>query len=276
MKRKIAQTSLQGDVIWYILMGPENYRLDFFKGYEDVPLKIIYFFDTLPHQYKLISKLNLDEVFSIRITSFIEAVEYLEKSTMSKWHYIPQASIEPRVIPTINSKSISFCSYGRGNDRLNAIIKQFCYDNNLYFDYTQEGQGELKTNNIELYQNYIWHTSQSIFNICFSVESTNPTRAGNLSPITCRWFEAILSRNIVIGISPKGKDFKELFPDGFVQSIDMNSTDNDIYRHIEGLWINREEIFSRVYNDLTDRSFEKYKWESRVMEICNLLPVCAV
>ena len=274
-KRKLSQFKIHADVLWYVLMGPENYRLDMFNGYEHIPIKVIYFFDTLPHQFRLISKLNLDSTFNIRITSFSDALEKLEIITKSKWEYVPQASITSRILPALTAKSIAFCSYGRSNQRLNKIIKKFCANYNLYFDCTNEGQGKMKSSNLELYQSYLWHTAQAIFNVSLSVESTHPSRAGILSPITCRWFEAILSRNIVIGHSPTNREFEELFPKGFVQGINLDCTDEEIYRQLEDLWINREELHYNVYGQLDERFFEKYIWDSRVRDICKLIDLCA-
>ncbi|MFM7684237.1 MAG: hypothetical protein ACKO7P_16080 [Bacteroidota bacterium] len=274
-RKNIAKSKIQADVLWYILMGPENYRLDMFNGYEDIPIKIIYFFDTLPHQFGLINKLKLDRTFNIKITSFPDALDKLEILTKSKWEYVPQASINPRILPDLNSKTIAFCSYGRSNRRLNEIIKNFCSNNNLYFDCTNEGQGIMKTSNLDLYQSYLWHTAQSIFNVSFSVESTHPSRAGILSPITCRWFEAILSRNIVVGQSPLNREFEELFPNGFVRGLNLDCTDEEVYRQLEDLWKIREELFNNLYGQLDESYFEKYVWDSRVLEICKIIDSCA-
>ncbi len=274
-KRKLSQSKINADVLWYVLMGPENYRLDMFNGYEHIPIKILYFFDTLPHQFRLIAKLKLDDMFNIKITSFPDALETLEAITKSKWEYIPQASITSSFLPDLKKKSIAFCSYGRSNQRLNEIIKKFCSNNNLYFHCTNEGQGKIQTSNLELYHCYLWHTAQAVFNVSFSVESTHPSRAGILSPITCRWFEAILSRNIVIGHSPSTKEFEELFPNEFVQEINLECADDQIYRQIEGLWKIREELYQKVYGHLNERFFEKYLWDSRVFEICKLIDSCA-
>ena len=49
--------SIPGDICWYILMGPENYRLDLYNGWDkNVKTKILYLYDTFPSQYPLIKK----------------------------------------------------------------------------------------------------------------------------------------------------------------------------------------------------------------------------
>lgn len=275
-KKKQLEINPNVQVIWYILMGPENYRLDQFTGFEKVPNKIIYFFDTLPHQIDLIVKLNLNKYFSIRISSFNDAIPLLEKKTNYKWHFFSQAAIRPKInINKLEHKKIAFCSYGRSSQKLNDIIKKFCDKNSLYFDYTHESQGNLKSNNLELYSSYLWHTSMSVFNVSFGVEMTDPDRSGLLSPITCRWFEAILSSNIVIGQSPKNKFFLQQFPNNFVQNIDLDSSEEEIYNQIQRLWNNREFLFNSIYSEFNVSLFYKYEWEYRVLEICNLFNVCA-
>src|SRR5688572_27713552 len=42
---------LKGDVLWVILMGPENFTLDLFAGWDQtVGIKILYLFDTFDAQ----------------------------------------------------------------------------------------------------------------------------------------------------------------------------------------------------------------------------------
>jgi hypothetical protein len=259
-------------VLWYICMGPENFRLDLYSGFGIIPNRVLYFFDTLPHQFELIKKLKLNRYFTHRITSFSDARDPLERYTNYRWYYFAQASVNPnRIIESVDNKHIAFCSYGRGNTRLNKLVRLFCQLNSLHFECTHEGQGVVKTNNIELYENYLWHTSQSVFNICFSVEITDPLRAVFLSPITCRWFEAVLSRNIIIGIAPLNREFRKLFPDNLVQSITLESSDDEILEWIGGLWESRAEIFSSIYGGKNESFFLKFQWESRVFEICDAL-----
>lgn len=275
-RKKNLEINSNVKVLWYILMGPENYRLDQFTGFEQVPHKIIYFFDTLPHQIDLIARLNLKNYFSIRISSFNDSIAVLQKKTNYKWHFFSQASIRPRrVINRLEDKKIAFCSYGRSSEKLNRVIKNFCDKNSLYFDYTHESQGNLKSNNMDLYYSYLWHTSMSIFNVSFAVELTDPDRSGYLSPITCRWFEAILSSNIVIGQAPKNPEFINLFPSNLVHNIDLNCSEKEIYVQIQKLWDNREFIFNSIYSQLSDSLLCRYEWEYRVLEICNQFDLCA-
>ena len=80
---------VDADVIWFILMGPENHVLDLFSQW-DIKAKhrIVYLFDTLPPQYSLVKKLYSNDQFNIRITSFTDAVPDLESITGKKWFAI--------------------------------------------------------------------------------------------------------------------------------------------------------------------------------------------
>ncbi len=79
-------------MIWYILMGPENYELDLFKDWNiTAKHRIVYIFDTLQPQFELVKKLFSNELFNIRITSFHDAEPFLAQLTNSTWHTIEQA-----------------------------------------------------------------------------------------------------------------------------------------------------------------------------------------
>ena len=270
-KRKIVHNTEKIDVLWYILMGPENYRLDLFKGYENVPVKIIYFFDTLPHQFYLIKKLKIHSLFNYQITSFNDAVVYLNKITNSNWYFVQQASsIEYMYDKDLISKEIAFSSFGRSDSKLNNVIQKFCDKNNLIFYRTHELGGKILTNNKELYKSYCWALSNSVFNVSLSVETTNKERAAFLSPITCRWYESILAKNIVIGKKPKNPFFNHLFPDNFVQEININASDDILEDQISILWKNRQILFKNIYNS-KNINFIDYDWCSRVVEILNIV-----
>lgn len=257
------------DVLWYICMGPENYRFDVLEGFENIPNRIIYLFDTLPHQLKLIKKIARRNDFNYQITSFNDAQPILEKLTNSKWYFIQQASSKRYFKEyLLKDKEVAFTSFGRGNSRLNEIIQQFCDENNLIFERTHESSGKVITNNVLLYKHYCRILSKSVFNICYPVEITNPNRAGELSPITCRWYESILARNIVLGERPKNPNFGKIFPKEFVHMLDLNCTNLEIKNQLNYYWQNKDDLFDALYNQQMEDS---YDWVNRVEEINNLI-----
>lgn len=182
---------LQADVAWCILMGPENYQLDLFKNWNiRCKTKILYLFDTLPAQYPLIKRLFSNNIWDILITSFNDAVADLENITGRKWHSIEQAADIDLFKPVpVNDRLIHFSSYGRRYPEVHLAIKDFCVSNGLCYDYTTHDGKHPVVDSTELYRQYAWHLSHSLFTLSWPVELTNPSRAGHLHPITCRWFK---------------------------------------------------------------------------------------
>lgn len=210
------EINIDGDVLWIILMGPEDFQLDIYKGWKNKNmLKIVYLFDTLPHQFKLIKKLFSNNDIDILITSFNDAIPYLEKETQRKWHYIPQGVPDFFYEPDTNKvRSIAFSSYGRKNESVHGVIKNFCTHHKLYYDYSMSKGIQKDIHPIEAYKQYAWHLKNSIFNISWPVELTNPKRANYLNPITVRWFENATAGVATIGKSPSNILFNdELYED---------------------------------------------------------------
>src|SRR5688500_12298222 len=123
--------TIDADVIWCILMGPENYELDLFKDWDQkARFRIVYLFDTLEPQIALVKRLFSSENFNICITSFQEAVNELERVTGKKWFAIEQAvpaSLFNYVPP--ENKIIGFSSYGRRVESFHNTLIEFCKSN---------------------------------------------------------------------------------------------------------------------------------------------------
>ncbi|HVZ97120.1 MAG TPA: hypothetical protein VG847_09615, partial [Chitinophagaceae bacterium] len=198
------EMKLECDVAWCILMGPENYRLDLYTQWDKTcKIKILYFFDTLPGQYPLIKRILSNHSWDILITSFNDAVDDLEKITGRKWHCVEQA-VDKRLFHPVsfNERKIQFSAYGRKYPVFHQVLKDFCGSNGLYYDYTTHDAKHPVEDATELYRQYAWHLSHSVFTVSWPVELTSPARAGHLHPITCRWFEAAASGTAIIGKQP--------------------------------------------------------------------------
>lgn len=263
---------IETDVLWCVLMGPENYKLDLFKDWSiKANYRILYLFDTLQHQFPVIKRLFSSDKFNIKITSFNDAAPYLEKVTKKKWFHIEQAAPESIFqSSSYDEKIISFSSYGRKEERFHELLKRFCLNKNLYYDFTTETNAKQVVSNNELYKQYAWHLNHSLFNISWPVEVTNKERAGDLHPLTCRWFEAAMAGAIVIGKSPDNTIFKNYFSENFVQTIDLLRNDSEILNRIESIWNNRESFFE-FSKSLRQKEFEKWSWKNRVLQILNLI-----
>jgi hypothetical protein len=174
---------VNADVIWYILMGAENYELDLFRDWDKhAKHRIVYLFDTLEPQFVLTKNLFSDDGFNIRITSFEDAVEHLQTITGKGWHAIEQA-VPKELFPIVPEKEklIDFSSYGRRYPAFHTALLDYCHGNHLYYDYTTHDGIHPTAPDEELYNQYAWHLSHSIFTISWPVEMTHPKRAGRLN-----------------------------------------------------------------------------------------------
>ena len=259
---------VSGDVIWYVLMGPENYRFDRYniKFAEKPKVKILYLFDTFPSQYRLIKKMLSDSFWDILITSFSDSIRDLEEITGRKWHYVPQAADSKLFIPTsLSEKNIAFSSYGRRIEKYHEIVKEFCSDKGLYYDYTTHDAKHPTADPNELYKQFAWHLNQSIFTICWPVEMTHPRRAEHIQAVTCRWYEAHAANSIIVGEIPKNNFFLKELPDLKYVCMPLLKTDKEIISFLDLLWQKRDSFFKD-----NSKPVNIY-WEDRVKKILNLI-----
>jgi len=262
------ELELKADVAWCILMGPENYRLDLYNKWDTgCKAKILYLYDTLPAQYPLIKRLFSNNSWDILITSFNDAVEDLEKITGRKWHCAEQAAGETLFQPVpLHERLIDFSSYGRRYPVLHEAIKEFCHNKGLYYDYTTHDARHPVADAAELYRQYAWHLSHSIFTVSWPVELTNPGRSGHLHPITCRWFEAAAAGTIIIGKAPANPAFEALFFGKMVAETDPLQDKKAMMRELERLWSEREVLFARA-SEKRNLYIESWGWTERVKRI---------
>jgi hypothetical protein len=256
---------VEADVLWYILMGPENYELDLFKDWNvQAKYRIVYIFDTLEPQFGLMQKLFSDELFNIRITSFNDAVPYLEKLTARKWHYIEQAVPLSLFKPVpLSEKIIPFSSYGRRFSRFHDLLVEWCRANSLYYDYTTHGGSHPTAPENELYKQYAWHLSHSMFTVSWPVELTNPKRAGSLHPITCRWFEAASSGTIILGKKPDNPLFDQMLYPELVIELDPTQDKARVWNQLDSIYANRLQLVNK-HAALAAENSGSWTWANRV------------
>ena len=263
---------IQSDVIWYILMGPENYELDVFRDWDlNAKHKIVYLFDTLEPQFGLMQKLFVDSAFNICITSFNDAVPYLESLTGKEWHAIEQA-VPPHLFKPVplEERVIDFSSYGRRMDGFHTYLMEFCKSNGLYYDYSMHNGRNLQSSNEEFYRQYAWHLNHSIFTISWPVGLTNPARAGRLNPITCRWFEAAAAGTVVVGQKPSNSVFDDwLYPD-MVVTINPLADRNTIWTKLDRIYSEREKLFNTAKLYQQENEF-RWTWAERVQRMVSFL-----
>lgn len=262
---------IEADVLWYILMCPENYELDFYTGWEQVPKRIVYIFDTLVPHFSIVKKLFSGNAFNILITSFHDATVHLEQLTGNQWHAVEQA-VPPQTFHLIekSEKSIHFSSYGRRHTRFHHFLIDFCLHHNLYYDYSTHNGPNLWTHENELYRQYAWHIQHSIFTVSWPVEVTNPQRAGYFNPITCRWFEAAACGTVIVGQTPDNTLFDHLLHPNLVVPINPDGKKETIFEGLESLWRNKDQYQQTAYV-ISRKIGERLTWKNRVLRILQLI-----
>lgn len=262
------QINIEGDVLWIILMGPEDFNLDLFKGWQKKSIfKIVYLFDTLPHQFKLIKKLFANDDIDLLLSSFNEAIPFLEKETGREWHYIPQA-VPDFFFPSEinNSRSIDFSSYGRRNEKTHEILKKYCSENNLYYDYSISKGINKEITPLEAYKQYAWHLKNSIFNFSWSVDITNPQRSQFLNPITVRWFENAASGSVCLGQEPNNLLFDKELYQNMVVRINPNSSEPELISVLDKLMESKEILLKKsLEKSQINKKF--WIWNTRIKQI---------
>lgn len=263
---------IEADVIWYILMGPENYELDLFSHWElNAKHRIVYLFDTLEPQFSLIKNLFSDDLFTVRITSFNDAAPYLEKLTGRPWEVIAQAVPENLFVPTeVSRRTIDFSSYGRKLDSFHLSLKQYCDDHHFYYDFSTQSGRQLTATEEEAYHQYAWHVSHSIFTVSWPIELTNPQRAGKLHPITCRWFEGASAGTVLIGRKPNNPIFDIWLSPGLVQEVSTGLQQTEFWKQLDKLYDQRHDLLEQRA-EILSHCKENWTWTDRVNQMLEFI-----
>ena len=206
------------------------------------------------------------------ITAFNEAKETLEKITGRPWLVIEHAAAADAFKEVqLSQRSIAFSSYGRRFERFHEQLLDFCAEKNLYYDYSNHDGKHPIAAPEQLYAQYCWHVNHSVFNICWPVEIANPGLAGNLHPVTCRWFEASSAGTIPLGKKPKNPLFEKYLFDNTVIEIDPEAEPAMIKGRLEMLWSKRETLLAAAAEVRKAHQLEM-TWDNRVKRIINAIP----
>ena len=173
------QHELKADVLWVVLMGPENFTLDLYKGWDKhVGLKILYLFDTFDAQLTSIRRLLQATRWDFVSTAFYGAKRFLEEATQREWNLVRQGVNLNRFRPASHGdRLIDFCAYGRRLETVHEAVKAYCKNAGKYYDYTTAATIQSHLDPRDHYAQYAWHVAHSIFNFCWPVEVTHPGRA---------------------------------------------------------------------------------------------------
>lgn len=269
-KRPLALPA-SAEVVWHVLMGPENYSLDLFKHWRGGAKHIVYLFDTLPSQMNLIRRLFSGREWDVCVTSFDDAIPLLERETGRAWHHADQAVSLGYFPPTPPAERvIHFSAYGRRHPRVHEAVLRFCEANGLYYDFTTHDRSGPTADPLTLFRQFAWHLSHSVFTFCWPVEVTNPGRAGNLSPITCRWFEAAAAGAVMLGQPPQNPHFRQSFGDDSVTQINPDAEVSTIVNQMEQIWQQRAELSARAMR-LRQKLGPRLDWSDRVKRMLEFI-----
>jgi hypothetical protein len=259
---------LKADVLWVVLMGPENFTLDLYKGWDrNVGLKILYFFDTYDAQLPSIRRVLNSARWDFVSTAFFGAKHFLEAETNHEWNVVRHAVNLNRFRPAQKeTRVIDFCAYGRRVEPIHKAMQEYCSQNGKYYDYTTTASVQPDLDARDHYAQYAWHLGHSIFNFCWPVEATNPGWARSHSPITCRWFEAAASGNVILGRAPLEPGFEDIFGTDAVIDVDVDQVNGNLPGLCENLWLQREQYLEQALARRMKLS-PQWSWETRINQI---------
>jgi hypothetical protein len=263
---------VDADVLWLVLMGPESSWLDLYRAWDKlVGYRILYVYDTFAEQLPALRRLLGAAKWDLLITSFHCAVPMLERETGRKWHAVAQGVKLDRFAPVPEAERvIAWSSYGRRLDVVNDGVERFCDGAGLHFDATVAATLQRAIPPAYLYKQYAWHLRHSWFTLAWPVELTSPKRAGSLSPITCRWFEAAASNTTLVGDAPKDPAFVDLFGPDLVVPLDPKARrPEEIREATAAIWDRREELLRKAEARRAERA-ASWTWEARVREMLAL------
>jgi hypothetical protein len=268
------ECNLKADILWVVLMGPENFSLDLFKDWDrHVGVRILYIFDTFEAQLPSIRRVLKSAKWDLAIASFHGAIPFLEEQTQHKWYAVPQGVKLDRFQPVSkDEKLISFSAYGRRLSQVHNSIKEYCLQSGKYYDYTTTTNVQPQLDPLESYRQYAWHLGHSFFTFSWPVELTNPKRVLTYSPITCRWFEAAASGTVILGQAPQDPEFENIFGASLVIPVDYTQSQDRLKLLWEDLWENRYNYFESALKT-REKLANQWSWEGRIKEILKLISI---
>jgi hypothetical protein len=201
----------------------------------------------------------VDDLF----VSFRHALEPYSERLPCRVHYLPQAIDARWFHPYRTERPIDVLSVGRRQPEVHRRLLELSRERDLFYYYQTHAAPQA----IDLAENQelLGRLCQSSrVHVSWSVDRTNPARAGEGAAITARWFESAACGAAVIGSAPRTEEFLRLFPyEGFVRELDRgapSATEAVLYAALAD-W-NDDQL--RVLADHVRRA---HTWEVRWREI---------
>ena len=237
----------------------------YYGSYEIIP----FFWDVWPSTWERMYRgLELLEVRTLFVTSR-QVVNMINKETNMHAYWIPEGINEKLYYKgeSLFNRKFDIFEMGRRMPRYHDIIKVLQLEGkikavppcNLNVNGTLNDRHVIYTNE-ELYH----VMSETKIMVCFPQCDTNPARAGNIETLTLRYWEAMLSRCIMVGRAPQ--ELKDLIGYDPVIELDWDRAQRQLY-----------EILSCVdkYQNIVDHNYKIAKqyapWNIRIPQMIRLL-----
>lgn len=208
--------------VFTILMGPNYEKV--FPYYLSSCQKNVYMFDAWPEKHQSIEKFlevaDIDNVFfsSNQVTEIFKA-----KNLKTRAHWIPEGILPSNYkFHNYNQKDIDVLQFGRRYNELHNLIVEPLEKKSIKYLYQREA-GEIIFASNDAFLEGLARTKISI---CIPSNITHPERSGNISTMTVRYLQSMLSKCLVIGIIPA--EMKLLFDYDPIIQIDMNNPADQI------------------------------------------------
>lgn len=158
----------------------------------------------------------------------------------------------------LKERSIDLLEFGRRNKKV--------FDVNLPPNYThlysKNGEHIFKTE-----EDLINGLADSKITVCYPRCDTQPERAGDIETLTQRYWEAMLSRIVIVGRAPK--ELIDLIGYNPVIEIGKENTKEEIVKIIQNI-----NEYETIVDKNRDTALKMSDWEKRIIEIIHWLNNC--
>jgi hypothetical protein len=198
-----------------ILMGPQLYKCLPYFGF--ARRKSIYFFDSWPGSHAEIQRFaDHFSVNDLMFSSSQVAESFQRRNRTRRCHWIPEG-IDPDQYRAVDydEKDIGVLQIGRRYDAYHDLIAAPLETHGVRYLY-EAVKGQLVFHSRE---EFIDGLARAKISICTPAAVTHPERAGNVSTMTIRYLQSMVSKCLVVGVTPP--EMERLFDYKPILEIDM-------------------------------------------------------
>lgn len=182
---------------------------------------IVYLFDSwLSELPSLRADRRVWSLIDDLVVSFTHTAQPYAEQLPCRVHYLPQAVDARWFHPYGGRRPIDVLSLGRRLATVHRQLLEISRQRDLFYHYQTHVAPQATS--FQENQELIGRLCQlARVHVSWSVDRTNPLRAGEGAAVTARWFESAASGAVVIGAAPGTDEFARLFPlSDFVLELD--------------------------------------------------------